>query len=282
MELRRLLTCQGDDTSAASRSGQVACGIAALLLHGALACALPAASEPSRGSTPPLVWLEAGLGQGSAQRSSASDEAGPLAARSSAPAAPATRSRTRVRAPLRAHARSAAGAQGGLIEEPPSEGRALPQAGPAEACAAQALHTLRAASDGPDVSPQGGAPSDASAGSVAAGRAHAGSQGTGAGPATGRVGHGPGLVTLGSPCASYFPADAHDDQGEVQIDVSVDAAGHTHASTVLAEQPRGQGFGNAAQACVRQLRFAPARAESGAPVAGHATLKLRFRRHSIS
>src|SRR5688572_10557472 len=95
MELRRLLTGQPDDPSAPSPRGQVACGVAALLLHAALACALPQALEPSPRSTPSLVWLDAELGQPPRVASLAPAAAGAFAA---SPTAPATRRSAHARA----------------------------------------------------------------------------------------------------------------------------------------------------------------------------------------
>jgi outer membrane biosynthesis protein TonB len=107
-----------------------------------------------------------------------------------------------------------------------------------------------------------------------------GAVGEGAVGPAGVLGRGPALLALGNPCTGYFPEDAHADHGEVQLDVTVDASGHTHASAVLAEQPLGQGFASAARDCARRLEFAPAVSEHGAPMAGHARLKLRFKRRT--
>ncbi|HEX6242349.1 MAG TPA: hypothetical protein VFZ61_15665, partial [Polyangiales bacterium] len=94
------------------------------------------------------------------------------------------------------------------------------------------------------------------------------------------AGRGPALLALDNPCGTFFPAGARADLGEVQIDVEVDATGHAHASSVLLELPLGQGFANAAHACARQLHFTPALGQNGAPTAGHAKLKLRFKRRT--
>jgi hypothetical protein len=124
-----------------------------------------------------------------------------------------------------------------------------------------------------------GVGSDRAHGGGAAGsssKGEASSSGTGAGD----VFRGPALLAAGDLCASYFPAHAHVDRGEVQIDVEVDASGRAHASAVMVEAPLGQGFAGAARECARWLRFAPALSQLGAPVAGHAKLKLRFKRRT--
>ena len=100
-----------------------------------------------------------------------------------------------------------------------------------------------------------------------------GAQGTGQ-----RGNRGPVLISHGNPCAGYFPARAATDHGEVRIAVGVDRAGMPGAGRVLFERPAGQGFGQAAEACARALRFAPARSINGLAVAGQARLRLRFGR----
>ncbi len=94
--------------------------------------------------------------------------------------------------------------------------------------------------------------------------------------------HGPILRAVAGGCAGFFPARARIGQGVVEIDVSVDAAGHASVSRVLDEHPRGQGFGLAARGCVQRLHFAPAADPSGTAVAGHAKLRLRFDRPSTT
>jgi TonB family protein len=94
--------------------------------------------------------------------------------------------------------------------------------------------------------------------------------------------HGPALLPAGSSCAADFPARAHADHGEVHVLVDVDAGGHAHVSSVLLEHPHGQGFGSAARSCAEHLRFDPAIDPRGAPVPGHAKLRLRFDRVSAS
>lgn len=94
----------------------------------------------------------------------------------------------------------------------------------------------------------------------------------------GGVVRGPGLLPVASPCRGFFPLGATADHGEVQIDVHVDASGRAHFHRLLAETPRGQGFGSAAAACAAALRFAPARNHAGIAIAGNAKLELRFDR----
>jgi TonB family protein len=270
MALRRLLTFQGKDASGASRRGHVACGIGAMLLHGALAWALPAAPERAVPASECLVWLEAQGEQATLAASAGADA-------QSQGSVPASRPRgtKRARQP----------SQQPQVRTAPARADVAPEAAsvPSEAHDAlqvRALEASLAARAGDHERTE--TASDASASGAAGELRVDPSEATGAAHAAWSAARGPGLVAIGSPCSSFFPADADDDQGEVQIDVSVDAEGHTRASNVLIEAPRGQGFGNAARACVRRLHFAPARAAGGAPVAGHATLKLRFKRHSMS
>ncbi len=146
------------------------------------------------------------------------------------------------------------------------------------------------ASDPPSASPSpsvatgaaqertGGAQQGPAAGEAAAGAATAGTQGgSGRGHGSGRA-HGPGLIAHGAPCKGYFPAQARADEGEVRIEVIVDPLGHTRATTVLTEVPKGHGFGLAASACASHLHFDPAVDDGGARVAGRAKLLLRFQR----
>jgi hypothetical protein len=104
-----------------------------------------------------------------------------------------------------------------------------------------------------------------------------GSLGAGSGGLGGIV-RGPGLLPVPSPCRRYFPVSAKANHGEVQIDVHVDPSGRARFRRLLAETPRGQGFGSAAAACAQALRFAPARNGAGMAIAGSAKLELRFDR----
>jgi hypothetical protein len=240
-------------------------GMASLGVHGALALAWPELplEERADAETAQLVWLT--------QDGSGGDLAGGLGERVSpppaSPAEPARAPRRRERAAraepvpaevVRDEAREAASTS--------TDG----QGAPAELAASSAL--VGEASDGAGTGNAGGA-MGAEAG--VAGTKGAASDGTGAG---GAAAHGPGLIARGSPCFRFFPAQARVLAGEVQIEVNVDAAGHSHASRILVESPRGQGFASAASACARQLTFAPAADAAGLPVAGRAKLLLKFRR----
>ena len=65
---------------------------------------------------------------------------------------------------------------------------------------------------------------------------------------------------------------------DVQVEVDVGPSGRTATTRVVAEQPRGEGFGGAARACAAQLRFSPAQTSQGTLVEGHARLLLSFDR----
>lgn len=105
--------------------------------------------------------------------------------------------------------------------------------------------------------------------------------GGGTGPSTAGAsggGHGPTLVAWSNPCAGFFPSGAHTAHGTVQVEVEVGVNGQPAGARVMAEEPRGEGFGGAARACAERLRFRPATSTSGTPVAGRARLLLRFDR----
>jgi TonB family protein len=93
----------------------------------------------------------------------------------------------------------------------------------------------------------------------------------------GEPAHPPRLIARGDPCRGYFPTKSRAHRGEVMVDVDVDDHGRPREVHVLVEQPTAEGFGDAAMACARRLQFTPAADGHGAPVAGHAKLRLRFR-----
>ncbi len=274
-------------------------GLVACALHVALACALammPSAIDAE--SRQALVWLEAApLAAG----------AMPLAAGAMPGSAAMKAQNAQVHLPPAARAAQAQArlvrrlpklvSQTGSLSDAPGSQAAVAAAVPTSdfvaAVAAPAVHAQGAL--GKALSDQANAPGLESGASAADAGAMAGRGAMGAIGAIGegrsalrdaaRAGglvHGPVLRAARGGCTGYFPADARSGHGEVEIDVNVDAGGHARASSVLNEQPFGQGFGSAARGCVRTLEFAPAVDRSGAAVAGHAKLRLRFDRPSAT
>jgi protein TonB len=86
-------------------------------------------------------------------------------------------------------------------------------------------------------------------------------------------------LLAGLPCDGFFPYRAHDDDGKVNVEVAVSAAGTATGIRVMTELPSGEGFGEAAASCARFARFRPATDVAGSAVASTARLELVFRRH---
>jgi protein TonB len=80
------------------------------------------------------------------------------------------------------------------------------------------------------------------------------------------------------PCRGFFPQGALDDTAQVGVMVVVAQTGSVEQATVVLESPGGQGFGNAARACMLSKRFTPARDRSGDPTATAVRVNVRFRR----
>jgi outer membrane biosynthesis protein TonB len=224
--------------------------VAALVVHVTLALASPGGGVADLPvASAGLVWMEGtAVGQG------CNAEVATSAVPTSPASRPTRRGRTRANGatPRREHgglpATTSGESSGG-----PSAG--LPSTGIATTAGTAADHATPASHDG-----QALAAATASAPIVSA--------------------HGPALRPAGSSCSADFPARARVDHGEVQVIVDVDAAGHAHVRSVLLEHPHGQGFGSAARSCAEHLHFDPAIDVRGAPVSGHAKLRLRFDRLS--
>lgn len=234
--------------------------LAALVTHVALASALPheAPHTADASAVPTLVWLS---DQAAGSHENASFEAGS----EPAPAPSARRVARRRHAtpePVSAPAATAAHAASADADESVRN---------AELAAAQAPTS-------PDVDSKIRGILDGVDGGTGTGHDLGGAGASAHGHGSAGAPHGPGLLHASTSCASYFPSDATTDYGEVQVRVHVDASGHPDTSEILLEHPRAQGFGRAASACARQLRFDPAVDVAGAPIVGEATLKLRFRR----
>jgi periplasmic protein TonB len=79
-------------------------------------------------------------------------------------------------------------------------------------------------------------------------------------------------------CRGYYPPDTTFDVGQVTVTVVVRAGGEASSVAVLAESPSGQGFGQAARACLLSTRFSPALDKGGRAVSTAATIHVRFSR----
>jgi hypothetical protein len=100
--------------------------------------------------------------------------------------------------------------------------------------------------------------------------------GTGTAPAPSRA-RSPTLVDPDA-CQDYFPEDAEQDRGIVEVFADVSAGGRATSVSVLREQPPGNGFGAAPRRCFLAIRFAPALDAEGKATPGRVRLKFRFSR----
>jgi TonB family protein len=80
------------------------------------------------------------------------------------------------------------------------------------------------------------------------------------------------------PCRGYFPSKASADRGEVTVKLLISEQGEVRRVSVLSEEPIGQGFGRAAQECLKKKRFVPARDASDRATAAEAPVNVRFSR----
>ena len=244
-----------------------------LLLHGAAAWALPARAP----QIDPIPLTFSLIEPPALEAAAPGPGAGLLGTQASSPgAAWPSKAEAQTKA-SRVRKRGLADTRAGSV------GESLHASSPRELSPQQEAPTPCAASQAGEVGAMPGA--DSAGTSTALGAAAGSSAATGsapgeAGASTSGTGRAPALLAAGDLCAPFFPDRAEADRGEVQIEVEVDAGGHAHASAVLIEAPLNQGFASAARECARRLRFAPAMSESGAPVIGHAKLKLRFKRRT--
>jgi hypothetical protein len=79
-------------------------------------------------------------------------------------------------------------------------------------------------------------------------------------------------------CDGFFPYRAHDDDATVRIAVRVDPAGAPATLKIEKESPAGEGFGVAAQSCLKFARFRAATDRGGLAVASTARLEVTFHR----
>lgn len=88
------------------------------------------------------------------------------------------------------------------------------------------------------------------------------------------------LPTLGEadPCRGYFPSEAVSDRAEVTVFVVVRGDGRVARLELIEETPPGQGFGRAAQQCLKNKRFRGALDREGRPATAAARTRIRFSR----
>jgi protein TonB len=83
---------------------------------------------------------------------------------------------------------------------------------------------------------------------------------------------------IGTDCRGYFPDHARQDQGLVSIVATVLASGAIAKLEIESETPRGEGFANAARACLGRRKFTPALDRQGSPTGARTRINLRFTR----
>lgn len=79
-------------------------------------------------------------------------------------------------------------------------------------------------------------------------------------------------------CKGWFPSSAEDDHALVTLRVIVRANGSVQSANVVAENPKGQGFGAAARTCLLARTFTPGLDEAGNPAMAQTTVNVRFSR----
>lgn len=77
-------------------------------------------------------------------------------------------------------------------------------------------------------------------------------------------------------CKGFFPSSADDDVAVVTVRVVVRPNGDVASVVVTKEDPRGQGFGQAARACLLKSRFVSGLDVEGRPVTAQALVNVRF------
>jgi TonB family protein len=80
------------------------------------------------------------------------------------------------------------------------------------------------------------------------------------------------------PCHGFFPSRADRDEGHVTLMVVVQPTGAVGSLAVLAETPRGEGFGEAARACLASRKFTPALDRGGRPTRTAMQVRIHFTR----
>jgi len=80
------------------------------------------------------------------------------------------------------------------------------------------------------------------------------------------------------PCRGFFPSRAERDEGHVTLAVVVQATGAVGSVSVLVESPSGEGFGDAARACLAAQRFVPALDRGGRAARTATQVRIHFTR----
>lgn len=80
------------------------------------------------------------------------------------------------------------------------------------------------------------------------------------------------------PCRGFFPQNASNDTAQASVLVTIGKNGGVSSARVVAENPAGQGFGQAARACMMTKRFVPGLDRSGDPAATALRVNVRFSR----
>lgn len=86
------------------------------------------------------------------------------------------------------------------------------------------------------------------------------------------------LPNGGNACRNYFPGEADDDNGLVQLSATIEASGEPSSIVIVSENPRGQGFGKQARLCIKSKRFEPALDENGSPTRSTIAFNISFNR----
>jgi protein TonB len=80
------------------------------------------------------------------------------------------------------------------------------------------------------------------------------------------------------PCSGFFPRNAVADVGRVALVVVIDPGGRVTSTAIADESPPGDGFGQAARACLATKILTPALDRDGRPTHATATVRIRFSR----
>lgn len=79
-------------------------------------------------------------------------------------------------------------------------------------------------------------------------------------------------------CKGYFPGAADGDAATVSLMVVVKRSGEVASAGIVAEAPKGEGFGQAARACLLARRFSPGLDKSGNAVTTSTKVTVHFSR----
>ncbi len=79
-------------------------------------------------------------------------------------------------------------------------------------------------------------------------------------------------------CRGFFPGEAAVDAAKVDLRVVVQAQGRVISATIVRESPEGEGFGQAARACLLSKQFAPGLDRAGRRVTASTAVRVSFTR----